>query len=150
MPSPQSLSGPTYEMPGAVVMTNRVIWAALLGGQIATAAVLAFVSRVGRPAHPPLPPWPVLLGIETGLLAFGIVAVVVARVIGFRGTVTDAAIRARYGLRMIVPMAALESSSFAGIIFAFLSGHAWPLGVVPVIAAATQVTLFPQRRVTAG
>ncbi len=138
-------------MPRAVVLTNRVIWAALLAGQLATVAGLAYLSRVlPLPAHPPLRHPRVLVAIDGTMLALGIATVVVAGVIGFRGATTDVEIRARYSNRMVVAMAALESSSFVGIILAFQSGDFWPLGVVPVLSAAVQLTLFPRRRVAAG
>ena len=147
MSSPQMLEHQRFDIPRSVVMTNRIIWGALLLGQLSTAAVLAGVVAQGK--GPPTPPPNLLLmvGIDAGLLAVAIVVVVVVRAIGFRGASGDAAVRARYSTGMIVPMACLEGASFLGIIVAFLSGHLLPAGIVPATALAIQLTLFPRARV---
>jgi hypothetical protein len=45
-------------------------------------------------------------------------------------------------------MAPLEGASFAAIILAFVSGHAWPLGLVSAVAFAIQLALFPRATVS--
>ena len=149
MVSPRTTDRRRVTIPPGQVLANRVIWAALLAGQVVAAAALGFVvSRGDRAPQPPAIPTTVVTTITGAMLVFAVVMVVGARAIGFRGATTDQAIRARYGTRMILAMAPLDGASFTGIVLAFTTGHALPVGIVSAVALALQLTLFPRADVS--
>ena len=134
-------------IPRSLVITNRIIWSAMLAGQVATAATLAFVTPKGNRPPPALTP-PAVLAVTGALLAVAIVSVVVMRARGFRGATTDQAIHARYGTRLVVAMAPLEGASFTAMILGLVTGHAMPAGILAVVAFAIQLTLLPPAEVS--
>jgi hypothetical protein len=143
MASPQMLDSGRPVPPG-VVMTSRIIWAALVMGQLVFAVVTIVLQRQGA-AHQQddLPILP-LTAIDGGMLFMGIVATVFVPRLMIDPDADDGTLRGKYTTAMIIPMAVLEGASFAGLVFVFITGLWWPLGVVPAISLLVQLTLFPR------
>jgi hypothetical protein len=150
MSSPQMLDRPAETLPRGMVLTNRIIWFAMVIGELSTAIVLGTLTAQGQGPRGTHPGEPLMAGIAFGLLAIAFaVSLVVPRVLRFGDTGDEAALRQRYAARMIVPMAALEAAAFVGMVFVFLIGKWMPIGIVPVAAIVLQVTAFPRGRLPA-
>ena len=147
MSSPQMLDYRDPSLPRGMVLTNRIIWCAMVIGELSTAIVLGTLAVRGQgPRGNALDPR-VADAVAFGLLASAIgVAVAAPRLLRFGSLTDEAAIRQRYANRMIIPMAALEAAAFAGMVFVFLSGRWIPIGIVPVVAIVLQATAFPRGR----
>jgi hypothetical protein len=144
MSSPQMLDSGTI-LPRGSVATTRVIWAAMILGQLATAFVLATLTVRGQSPKGPHPSDDVMIMIAGAMLLAAVVVTFVVREFFRFDTVTgEAGIRGRYAMRTIVPMAVLEAASFTGMILVFLCGKWMPVGIVPVAALVIQLALFPR------
>ena len=144
---PPVLSYADYQLPRGVLWVNRIVWGAMLIGQVVAAVALAVVATSSRPRPTATNP-SALLAANAILLGVGLVAVFAVRAWGFRGTGTDVAIAARYRIRLIIPMAALEGAGLLGIVAAFSAHHLMPTGLIAAVAVAVQVALFPRSAVT--
>lgn len=118
------------------------MWAAILLGQVAFAAVLWIVHPQDKMPHQAQLLTP-LLAVAAAALVLGVAAAVVLRA----RRVEDLP-EPRLGqwllVRMVVPMALLEGGSLVGLIGVMLVGSWWPMGLAPAISVAVQLLLFPQ------
>ena len=133
-------------LPTGVVVVNRVIWAALVAGQVVFAVVLAIVlANGGGPGAMRTVPTPVV-AVDVVLLAVGVVAAAACR---RRGVTAGEAgvVRQQYARNVIVPMAVLEGASLFGLAVVLMSGQWWPIGLVPAASVLVQLTVWPRRTV---
>ena len=146
MPSSHEVRDGWVTLPWPVVLVNRLVWSALVAGQIAFAGVTAVVlangggggARLGRVA-------PAAVAVDVVLLAVGVVAAVVCRRWPVPADHPAAACRGN----LILPMAILEAASLFGLALWLVSGTAWPTVLVPAGAVLVELTLWPRRRVRA-
>ena len=147
MESPEQLGRGRVELPWLAVATHRVIWAALVAGQVAAAVVFAIVLNNGDAPRAPRVvegPGVVVSGV---LLLLALVVTVIIRRRGVRGMTEPSAIRRRYGRNLLVPMALLEASSFFALCLIFVTGRWVPTVAVPATSLVVQLLLFPRRTV---
>ncbi len=141
MHSPQMMAD-GRPVPAKMVLANRVIWAAMLSGQVVFAFVAVSVRQADPPRRLPVPAvaW---VTIDAGLMA---AAVGICLAFGRRAFRSDAEMAQKYGPANILPLGALEAASFFGLVGVLFTGAAWPLGVVPAISFVTQLLRFPPSR----
>jgi hypothetical protein len=142
MASPQMMDS-GRAVPPAVVMTNRIIWAALLMGQLVFVAVIFVLHQQGTIHRAELPIL-VLVAVDASALFMGIGATLFVPRLMIDPDTDEQTFRGKYATAMLIPMAILEGASFAGLVFVMLTGQWWPLGVVPAISLLVQLTLFPR------
>jgi hypothetical protein len=125
--------------PQTALVNARVVWFALIAGQLVFLFVVLVIGRQGAAANP-----------KTGQLLF---------YISLAMLVTAAAVgpilrRSLYGPDEPVPpqrfltgtvthLALLEGPSFLGLVGVMLGGATWPTLIVPIIAMALQAISFP-------
>lgn len=128
--------------PRQAILVQRVIWAALLVGQLAFLAVIWFLLKSGNVSLQP----------ATGHLLFLVSAAMLAGMLPIAWLIRRAMIRpgsdglvstGAYGTGNIVFYAMCEGPSFAGLIGILLGGVFWPNLIVPLIAMAAQILHFP-------
>jgi hypothetical protein len=142
----QGGSGRIAALPTSVLWANRIIWCALVAGQIAFAVAVGISLANGGGAGHRMSPT-VLTLVGGAILAMGMVLAVVGR---FRGVATSGDPRQlrRSAIRgLILPMAVLESAGCFGIGAILVTGSWWPIAVVPGLSLLVQLWLFPKRTV---
>ena len=103
MPSPQMLGSDQVALPKQVVITNRIIWGAMLMGQVVFLGVIGVILNNGSNRPIATLPADLFLIVDVVMLAVALVATAVVRLYGFRGVKTYDALRVRYGLTMLLP-----------------------------------------------
>ena len=142
MASPQMMDS-GRPVPPAVVLSSRIIWAALVMGQLVFAVVIIVLRNQGAIRQNNLP-IAVLAAVDMLALLMGIAAALIVPRLLIDPDADDQTLRGKYVSAMIVPMAILEGASFAGLVFVLLTGQWWPLGVVPAVSLLVQFSLFPR------
>jgi hypothetical protein len=123
------------------LITTRIIWFALLMGQIAFMVVVAVMDRPKQEMAIPLED---MVGVNFLILLTVVpVAFFIRRLIFRRGEVDGAAADAAYQTGNIIFWASCEMVSFFGLITVFISGSWWPAVVPTVIALGLQAMTFP-------
>jgi len=142
MASPQVLDS-NCEIPPEVVRNCRIIWAALVLGELVFVAVTVVLQLQGARRQNNLP---VLLLAVADVLAFfgGIILALVARRVMADPEADEHTLRAKYAITTLIPMACLGGASFTGLALVMLTSRWWPLGVVPAISVLVQLPLFPR------
>jgi hypothetical protein len=136
-----TLSNRNPPTPEQSLMILRIIWAALLMGQLAFLVALVVVILPGQhSAHPQ----PILFWIDLAMLLTIVPVTFLIRMMIFRRAETESGIPASaYTTGNIIFWAGCEGVSFAGLVFAVLNGSLWPTIVIVVIAVALQLMTFP-------
>jgi F0F1-type ATP synthase membrane subunit c/vacuolar-type H+-ATPase subunit K len=135
------MSNVTEIDPRKAIMAQRIIWAALILGQLAFAVVVALLLQ--RPGKPP-PPEPILsilcfvflIEIPIGLIAR---QVIFARGRRSNGRLTPGV----YGTGNIIFWAMCEGASFFALVVVLINHSFWPTIVVPAIALCFQAVTIP-------
>ena len=130
--------------PRRALMMIRIIWFALIFGQIAFLGVLALIILPNQRGPRPQP-MPILVWVNVGMLVTIVPAMFVIRAAIFRrGEVAGSGIRASaYSTGNIVFWAACEGVSMFGLVIAMINGSLWPTLVIVVIALSLQAITFP-------
>ena len=137
------------EMPRAFVRTQRVLWAAMVLGQVAFAGLVGYrVTTAGASVSPAAVP-AVAPAIGVGVLIVGVAAAAASRLVGFAGVdgADDVAVRRRYAAVTVVPLAILEAATFFSLVLIFVTGRWNPTALVAGVGLVAQVALFPPDRV---
>jgi O-antigen ligase len=129
--------------PARAIMTQRIIWAALILGQISFAGVTAIILQ--QPGNPP--PRPEVLNIICFAFLLEIpVGLVVRQVIFARGRRKDGRLTPGvYGTGNIIFWAMCEGASFFSLVVVLINRSFWPTIVVAAIAIAFQASTMPMR-----
>jgi hypothetical protein len=126
---------------GKALITNRIIWLALILGQVSFGVIIATVIL---PSHPPVRPQPVLVWVNLFLLVTEVPVMFVIRMLIFRRGTVDGRIRpAAFGTGNIVFWAGCEAVSFFGLIIVVLTGSWWPTIAIVGVALGLQAITFP-------
>ena len=130
------------------LVTTRIIWAAMLAGEVMFLVVILKVVLPGRTEPPHVQPLFTLIGAV--MLASMVPMAFVARGIVFRrGRVSDGGggedriAPAAYATGNIIFWAACEGVAFFGLVTAVLNGTLWPSIVITAIAMGLQAGTFP-------
>jgi hypothetical protein len=131
--------------PRQALMTLRIIWLALILGQLTFMAVLIFAILPNQ--HGDVHPQPLLVWVNVAMLA-GIVPVMfVIRAMIFRkGTVEgpNGGVRApAYATGNILFWAGCEGVSMFALVIAIINGSLWPTDVIAAVSLALQALTFP-------
>jgi hypothetical protein len=128
--------------PAKVLLTMRIMWAALLIGPILFMAVIIFMilPNAKRPIHPQ----PILNWVSFALPAMMIPVAFVIRRLIFSRARTEAGIPpAAYSTGNIVLWASCEGCAFLALVVAMLNASLWPTIIVVAIALSLQAITFP-------
>ncbi len=124
-----------------VLITNRIVWLALILGQVSFGVIIATVIL---PSHPPVRPQPVLVWVNLFMLVTEVPVMFVIRMFVFRKGTVDGGIRpGAYGTGNIIFWAGCEAVSFFGLIVVVLTGSWWPTILFVGIALGLQALTFP-------
>ena len=123
------------------LVTIRIIWFALILGQV---AFLIVVASIHPPSRSLVIPQATLIRVNLLLLLTEVPVAFVIRMMIFRRGTVDGRIRpAAFARGNIVFWAGCEGVSFFGLIIIFLSGTWWPAIVIVGVALGLQVITFP-------
>ena len=136
--------GPTMPARG-VLATIRIIWAAMLMGELVFLGVIFFLLRGGNP------PAPAAAEVTRTLLFASIFFLVVAVVVGYflrsrlyEPRQADGSVApGKYVTGNIILLALCEGAAFFGLVVCMLSGHFLPAIFVPAVGMAIQLLNFP-------
>jgi hypothetical protein len=125
------------------VMTLRIIWFALLMGQIVFAAVVLFILPPQRRQSPDM--LRLMFWIVLAMLLILVPLGLIVRKIIYRGGMdqSGAVSPQAYATGMIVFLAMCEGVGFFGLVCTMLNGGPGPHLVVAVTAMAIQLVSFP-------
>ena len=127
--------------PRRALATMRIIWGAIILGQLVFLAVLILVIM---PKQQPHPAQPVLVWMNLILLVTAVPMTFGLRQLAFRKTQVEGRIPAAvYSRANLIFWAGCESVSFFGMVVAMLNDTLWPTIVVVIIAMVLQVLTFP-------
>lgn len=126
--------------------TLRILWAALLGGQVMFMAILTVLVGIGEVTpHPDFPDIVFPIACVFALLA--IVASHVVRMQIYKmNWVADAVTPRGYLTGALVHLAILEGASFFAIVIALAVGRLFPYLIPSFVLLAVQVLNFPHGR----
>jgi hypothetical protein len=132
--------------PKAALLTNRVIWAALILGQVFFMVVMGVIFSQGKDA--PTRPEPILIIVNAAVLAAFFLVALFARVMIFqkarRGQMPAAQ---AFSTGNIIVLAACEAGSFFGLVICLMNHAFGPSMWVVAVALALQVVNFPRKAV---
>jgi hypothetical protein len=148
MESPQMLNY-GRELPAPVVLTTRIIWAAIIMGQLCFAGVIVFLQHQGS-LHPATLPLNIMIPIDAMMLAFAIAMGWLAPRFLINRKTNDPVPRRVYIIANIIPLACHEAATFFGLIMVMLSTHWWPAGVIPAVSIVLQLLRFPRAVIRGG
>jgi hypothetical protein len=126
------------------VLNTRIIWAALLAGQVLFAVVAATLVGQGqdRQADPKLES--LLSYVALGFLACGaLIGYLVRAKIFAAGRSNDGISPRAYVSGTVILLAMLEGPSLLGIVAGMLGGSLWPAALAPLASIAIQIVNFP-------
>jgi hypothetical protein len=129
--------------PQQALMTIRIIWAALILGQLGFAGVTGvIISQPNAHAAPPVPILPVICFL---MLATVIPITFIVRTLMLRAARAAYGMvpPARYASASLVFWAGCEGVSFFGLITALVNRTFWPSIVVVAVALACQALMMP-------
>lgn len=135
--------------PGVRLMNLRIIWGALLMGQLTFLAVIVLVvwNRQSPAAAPDPRVLDLLFYVSVGMLLTMVTTGFLIRSFVYRKgrafTGTDAVSGGAYASGNIVLWALCEGASFFGLVGAMLNCRPWPHLAVPIVAMAVQALTFP-------
>ncbi len=128
--------------PQRALLVQRIIWTALLMGQLVFLAIICFLLKSGNMTLQP----------ATGHLLFLVSAAMLAAMLPIGWLIRRQIIQAgsdglvavsAYSTGNLIFYAMCEGPSFAGLIGILIGGSFWPNLVVPLIAMAVQALHFP-------
>jgi hypothetical protein len=130
------------------LITVRIIWAALLVGQLFFLAIIIFVMWPSNAHTSDARTLTLLFYISVAMLVMSAPIAWFVRGAIYRGgrvrAGTDSGVPPQaYVTGNIVFLSMFEGASFVGLVGMFLNGRSWPHLVVPLIAMAIQVLNFP-------
>jgi hypothetical protein len=128
-----------------VLSTIRIIWAAMLAGELGFLGVIFFLLRGGN-APPPAQTdsMRILFFVSIVFLAGGVVVGFVLRSRLYNPRQADGSVvPGRYVTGNIIFYALCEGPAFFGLVVCMLSGHFLPAVAVPAVAMAVQLLNFP-------
>ncbi len=130
--------------PKQALIVIRVIWAALLVGELAFAGVVAVQIAQGK-FRPQATPIMLLVMIQGIMMAVMVpVTFLVRKIIFSKGRNEQGAVKPQaYNSGNIIFWAGCEGSAFFGLIIALMYGTFWPSGVLVGIAMGLQALSFP-------
>jgi hypothetical protein len=131
--------------PRSQLLVLRIIWAALLIGELAFTAIVAFVLIPGRSATS-IKPQPILTTVSFVMAAAVIPVTFIVRRATLKragGAPSAAAAMATYTTGNIIFWAGCEGVAFFGAVVAMLNASLWPTIVNVAIAALCQLVTFP-------
>jgi len=129
--------------PRRALMTMRIIWLALIMGQLVFLAVIILVILPNNRSRA-VTPQPLLFWVNAGMLATFVPAAFVVRSIIFRQKETQGGIPVgAYATGNIIFWAACEGVSMFGLVVAVLNGSLWPTIAIVAIALGLQALTFP-------
>jgi hypothetical protein len=134
----------TLPSPKAALMVNRIIWAAMILGEVCFMVVLGVIFSQGKEA--PTKPEPVLIIADAVLLAVAFLVALFVRVMIFqkarRGQMS--AVQA-FGTGNILVLAACEGAAFFGLVICLINHSFGPSMWVVAVALALQIVNFPRK-----
>jgi hypothetical protein len=142
---PKSTQDPSETSTRGVLATLRIIWAAMLVGELVFLGVIFFLLRGGN-APPPAQAEStrMLFFISIFFLAGGVVAGFVLRSRLYNPRQADGSVApGRYVTGNIIFLALCEGPAFFGLVVCMLSGHFLPAVAVPAVGMAIQLLNFP-------
>jgi len=125
--------------------TLRIIWAALLVGELVFLGVIFFLLRGANPPAPgPADVTRMLFFASIVFLAGGVVVGFVLRSRLYNPRQADGSVApGKYVTGNIIFLALCEGPAFFGLVVCMLSGHFLPAVAVPAVAMAIQLLNFP-------
>jgi hypothetical protein len=131
--------------PPQALMTLRIIWLALILGQLAFMAVVILVILPNQ--HGDVHPQPLLVWVNVAMCASIVPVTFVIRTMIFRkGTVDgpNGGVRApAYAIGNIIFWAGCEGVSMFALVVAIVNGSLWPTDVIVAVSLALQALTFP-------
>jgi hypothetical protein len=132
---------PANVPPVKTLMTIRIIWFALLMGELMFLAVTTFVIL---PHHGPPQPQPILVWSSIFMLLSIVPVTFTIRAATFRRSAINGAVPAGpFVVGNIIFWAGCEGVCFFATVVAVVTGTLWPTIIVAVIALALQALTFP-------
>src|SRR5438132_10795132 len=129
------------------LMTLRIIWAALLLGQLVFLGVIVFTIWPNEQHTIDLELLRTEFYISIAMLVTGIVVGLVVRRLVFGRRLPDGTVDpVKYSTGNIIFWAMCEGPSFFGLVIMMQAGEGLPYAMVPAVAMAMQVLSFPTGR----
>jgi hypothetical protein len=123
------------------LMTIRIIWFAMLMGELMFLGIVAFVIL---PNHGPPQLQPILVWVNVIMLLTIVPATFAIRAATFRRTAINGAVPAGpFVTGNIIFWAGCEGVCFFAVVIAVMTGSLWPTILVAVIALSLQALTFP-------
>ena len=148
----QGTSDPSAKpTPAQALLTVRILWAAMIAGQLIFAVVaLVLIRTPDAAARPELGRTLSYVGVAAFCVAVPLGLQLRARVYRL-GTATEASQPGpvpptAYVQGNVLHLALCEGAGFIGLVAVLLGGKIWPAAIVPALALAVQVLNFPTGR----
>ena len=144
--NPPEFANIARPLPPRVVLKARIVWAAMIVGQVFFAIVIAVIRSQQTPPPVNLPTG-LLNAIAAAVLGGAAVLGLVLGALIIKRDADGPALGTQYLSAKVISMALLEAPSLFALVIVFLTGRWWPTALISAVAIALQLSKFPRASV---